>query len=61
MWQGVYYKFTNEDGRLLGYANGVDLNEIASAPEQTHTPFYDESEMEPHNTEERWLPTLTID
>ena len=61
MWQGVYYKFTNEDGRLLGYANGIDLNEIASAPEQTHTPFYDESEMEPHNAEERWLPTLTID
>jgi hypothetical protein len=61
MWQGVYYKFTQEDGRLIGYANGVDLSEIASAPEQIHTPFYDESYMEPHNAQERWLPTLTID
>lgn len=61
LWQGVYYKFTHEDGRLIGYANGVDLNEIASAPDQTDTPFYNESYMEPHNSEERWLPTLTID
>ena len=61
LWQGVYYKFVQDGGQLVGHAYGVDLNELASAPEQTHRPFYDESEMELHNAQERWLPKLTID
>lgn len=61
LWQGVYYKITQEGDNWIGVAQGVDLNQLASAPEQTDTPFYDESEMEPHNAQDRWLAKLLIE
>ena len=61
LWQGVYYKITQEGEQWIGTAQGVDLNQLASAPEQTETPFYDESEMEPHNAQDRWLAKLIIE
>ncbi|MET1219293.1 MAG: hypothetical protein ABWW63_06625 [Glaciecola sp.] len=60
MWQGVYYRIQNTEHGLRGTAYAVDLNDLASEPDNTDMPFYEEAELEQLNQDERWLPWLAI-
>jgi hypothetical protein len=60
-YNGIYYDFTLESGsRLIGTAMALDLNLLASPPEDITTPpitIHDIDEIELTN---RWLPTIEI-
>lgn len=59
-WNGIYYLLQLEDQTLRGEARAVDLNQLASPPDdQTVPPIgeYDSDKIEPG---QRWLPRLII-
>jgi len=59
-WNGVYYQLHVEDGVIKGKAQAVDLNMLASPPDDLSVlPFgeWDREELEPKN---RWLPFIEI-
>ncbi|TRY11954.1 hypothetical protein [Shewanella hanedai] len=59
-YNGIYYQLSLNDGVITGIAQAVDLNLLASAPEdQTSAPI---TQAELDNVEEnlRWLPKLEI-
>lgn len=59
-WNGVYYQLRIEDGVIKGNAQAVDLNMLASPPDDLSVlPFgkWDREELEPKN---RWLPFIEI-
>ena len=59
-WNGVYYQLRIEDGVIKGNAQAVDLNMLASPPDDLSIlPFgeWDREELEPKN---RWLPFIEI-
>lgn len=60
LWQGVYYRISQEADHLIGTAMHIDLNELAAPPDDLRSPFYDEDWLEPIDPNEHWLPTLII-
>ncbi|WP_028294453.1 hypothetical protein [Oceanobacter kriegii] len=59
-WNGVYYQLRIEGGVIKGNAQAVDLNMLASPPDDLSVlPFgeWDREELEPKN---RWLPFIEI-
>ncbi len=59
-WNGVYYQLRIEEGVIKGNAQAVDLNMLASPPDDLSVlPFgeWDREELEPKN---RWLPFIEI-
>lgn len=59
-YNGIYYDFKLESGRLLGTAMALDLNLIAAPPEDETQPpigIHDIDEIELTN---RWLPIIEI-
>ena len=59
-WNGIYYKIWIEDDELVGLAQAVDLNLLASPPGDLSTPpigIYDREDIDPN---QRWLPKLII-
>lgn len=59
-YNGIYYDFKLESGRLIGTAMGLDLNLLASPPEDKTQPpitVHDIDEIELSN---RWLPKIEI-
>lgn len=59
-YNGIYYDFKLESGRLIGTAMGLDLNLIAAPPENEAQPpisIHDIDEIELSN---RWLPIIEI-
>ncbi|MGB1092733.1 MAG: hypothetical protein ACPGYX_11455, partial [Oceanobacter sp.] len=59
-WNGIYYDMRIENGEIRGTAQAVDLNQLASPPDDlTVPPFgeWDRDELDPKN---RWLPYLLI-
>jgi hypothetical protein len=59
-YNGIYYDFKLESDRLIGTAMALDLNLLASPPEDTTQPpitIHDIDEIELSN---RWLPKIEI-
>ena len=59
-WNGVYYSMTIKDGIILGEAQAIDLNLLASPPEDLDTPFYSEDLRDEIERVQRWLPDIEI-
>lgn len=59
-WQGIYYQIETSDDGFIGHAMAIDLNELASPPDDTRKPYYDETWMEPVDVDNRWLPLLRL-
>lgn len=61
-WNGIYYEFSSKNGVITGTAQAVDLNLLASPPDDlTIPPFssqYDRYDLE--DTSARWLPRMII-
>jgi hypothetical protein len=60
LWQGVYFEFTQDDKGYEGKPYSVDLNELASPPDDPNTPPLNILDMEPLEIETRWLPFLRL-
>lgn len=59
-YNGIYYQLSLNDGVITGIAQAVDLNLLASAPDnQTPAPIT-EAELDDVEENLRWLPKLEI-
>lgn len=60
-WNGLYYKMQWVEGKLQGQAHAVDLNVLASPPENGE--IYPLSDVDLHRLDpaQVWLPTLEIE
>ncbi|MCW9035088.1 MAG: hypothetical protein OQJ97_12775 [Rhodospirillales bacterium] len=61
MWNGMLYKMTVKDGIIHGELRDIDLNYIASPPDDLTVPPYNEDEQTEPILSSRWLPRLTIE
>lgn len=59
-WNGIYYQMRVEDGVIKGEAQAVDLNLLASPPENLSTPPMHEGERDEIERSQRWLPDIVI-
>lgn len=58
--QGVYFVLTPSPEGFSGTPHHVDLNLLASTPEDLSTPPIGEFDIEPMEPEARWLPVLKL-
>ncbi|MGH1462451.1 MAG: hypothetical protein ACRBB6_10470 [Neptuniibacter sp.] len=59
-WNGVYYNMRVEEGVIKGVAEAVDLNLLASPPDDLNVPPMHEGERDEIDRAKRWLPDLVI-
>ncbi|MEH6650569.1 MAG: hypothetical protein V7707_11140 [Motiliproteus sp.] len=59
-WNGIYYRLSVEEGRLVGEAQAIDLNILASPADDLTVPPVGEFDREEADLEKRWLPRLEI-
>lgn len=60
-WNGVYYKLRWEAGQLVGRAHAVDLNVLASPPDEGVVYPLDADDLHPLESEQLWLPKLEVE
>ena len=60
LWNGIYYKLEFQGEEIRGNAHYVDLNQLASPPENLMIPPVDREELLEAEPEKRWLPYLVI-
>ncbi len=59
-WNGIYYRLTLVDGEIQGEARALDLNLLASPPDQTLLPPISDADLDEADLLKRWLPKLSI-
>ena len=59
-WNGIYYKLQIEDGMIRGEAQAIDLNALASPPDNLNEPPIGEAERDEVDRDKRWLPMIEI-
>jgi len=59
-WNGIYYNIRVEDGVIKGQAEAVDLNLLASPPDDLTVPPMNEGERDEIDRAKRWLPDIVI-
>lgn len=59
-WNGIYYKMQLDNGVLKGVAYSLDLNQLASPPDDLSQPPIGEFDIDEADLDKRWLPYLEI-
>ena len=59
-WNGIYYRLELSDNRLRGEARALDLNLLASPPEELSRPPIGEFDLEEADLDKRWIPRIEI-
>ncbi len=59
-WNGIYYRLELDNGRLTGTAQAVDLNLLASPPDDLNNPPIAEHDIDTAELAQRWLPYIEI-
>lgn len=59
-WNGIYYQLRVEQGVIVGDAQAVDLNLLASPPDDPRQPPITPGELYEIDSDKRWLPGLRI-
>lgn len=59
-WNGIYYHMRVENEQIIGLAQAVDLNLLASPPEVLDIPPINEGERDDIDRVKRWLPDIVI-
>lgn len=61
LWNGIYYPLQlGEDGVIRGEARALDLNLLASPPDDQATPPVGQFDIGDFKLESRWLPNIEI-
>ncbi|GGB85814.1 hypothetical protein GCM10011352_09620 [Marinobacterium zhoushanense] len=61
LWNGIYYPLhLDEDGVIRGEARALDLNLLASPPDDPSTPPVGKFDIGDFKLESRWLPDIEI-
>ena len=61
LWNGVYYKLENQDGRLSGTLFEMDMDKLGVPPETGNLRPIREVDLEEGYPESHWLPRLVIE
>lgn len=59
-WNGIYYTMETTDNGLRGVAHSLDLNMLASPPDDLTQPPIGEFDVDEADLDKRWLPYLEI-
>lgn len=59
-WNGIYYKMALTDNGIYGTAQALDLNLLASPPDDLSQPPVGEFDIDQADLEKRWLPFIEI-
>lgn len=59
-WNGIYYQLQLDNTTLRGEAQAVDLNMLASPPDDLQVPPIGAYDIDPIEPGQRWLPRLII-
>lgn len=60
LWNGIYYAMEVDGDVIRGQARAVDLNMLASPPDDQTVPPYGEYDISEFDADKRWLPVLEI-
>ncbi|MEX0338811.1 MAG: hypothetical protein AB3N11_07205 [Arenibacterium sp.] len=61
MWNGVYYRISEEDGRYIGRMHEMNMDMLAVPPEEGNLRPIREVDLEEAEPESHWLPRLVIE
>ena len=59
-WNGIYYQLAWDGDSLTGTARALDLNLLASPPDDLSSPPVGEYDIDDADLDKRWLPHLSI-
>lgn len=59
-WNGIYYQLTIKEGVISGTAQAVDLNLLASPPDDLTEPPFTPGDLDEIDRQQRWLPDIEI-
>ena len=59
-YNGIYYQLSLNNGEIEGTAQAVDLNLLASAPDDLNSAPITEAELDEIETSQRWLGKIAI-
>lgn len=59
-WNGIYYQLEIKEGHITGKAQAVDLNFLASPPDDLSVPPITDTELDEIDEASRWLPIIEI-
>ncbi|WP_428034474.1 hypothetical protein [Amphritea sp.] len=59
-WNGIYYKMALTDQGVHGTAQALDLNKLASPPDDLSQPPIGEYDIDEADLDKRWLPYIEI-
>lgn len=61
MWNGVYYKLADEDGRLVGTLHEMDMDVLSAPPEAGNLRPLQAKDLHESDPESHWLPRMVIE
>jgi len=61
LWNGVYYRLAIDGAKLVGVMNDIDMNVLASPPEDGNLRPIADSDLEEADADSHWLPRLTVE
>ncbi|WP_432474084.1 hypothetical protein [Amphritea sp. HPY] len=59
-WNGIYYQLAIEQEQIVGKARALDLNMLASPPDDMNAPPIGEFDIDDADLDQRWLPYIVI-
>lgn len=60
MWNGVYYKLSDQNGQWAGTLHEMDMDRLSAPPPAGELRPLTQSDLHPSDPESHWLPRLVI-
>jgi len=61
LWNGVYYRLEADETKLVGVMHDIDMNVLASPPEDGNLRPVTDGDLEEADADSHWLPRLTVE
>lgn len=61
MWNGVYYKLADEDGRLIGTLHEMDMDVLSAPPDAGDLRPLQAKDLHESDPDSHWLPRMVIE
>ncbi|GLO72825.1 hypothetical protein MACH17_43420 [Phaeobacter inhibens] len=61
MWNGVYYKFSDENGQWTGILHEMDMDALSAPPPAGELRPLSENDLHSSDPESHWLPRIVIE
>ena len=61
MWNGVYYKISEENGQWIGILHEMDMDALSAPPPAGELRPLTEKDLHPSDPDSHWLPRIVIE